>query len=157
MSTPTPVPPALPADWRRQRTTPISTTLPYSGLVVDIGPVQLDALLLAGKIPDVLTGIVASVLWSTVGQGKKEEEIRAEKDFYALVNAVVSACLVTPRVVENPSQDDEIAIDELSFADKLLVYTIATQPASVLYRFRQEQVAAVDALPEGEAVLETTE
>lgn len=144
-------------DWRKLTETTVTTILPYSGLTVEIGNVQMDQLLLTGRIPDLLTGIVASVLWSTVGQGKPDDEIRAEKDFYALVNAVVSASLLSPRIVATPSQDDEIAIEHLSFADKVLIYTIATQPPAVLHRFRQEQVATVDALPESEAVLEATE
>lgn len=143
--------------WRSQANTTVTTTLPYSGAVVEVGHVQLDALLLAGKIPDLLTPLVADVLWATVGQGRKEEEIRASRDFYALVNSVVSAALVNPRVVEHPTQDDEIAITDLDFGDKIMVYTIATQPLGVLHRFRQEQTADVDAVQQGEAVQPATE
>jgi len=141
-----------PRDWRAEHATTTETTLGYSGLAVEIGPVQLDQLLIAGKIPDGLTPVVSSVLWSTVGQGKSEDEIRAEKGFYELVNLVVAAALANPRVVENPTADDEIAIEHLPFGDKIIIYTIATQPLGVLHRFRQEQKPDVDALPESEAI-----
>lgn len=151
----TPEPPLTPtrgSDWRKQAATTTITTLAYSGMVVEIGHVQLDQLLLSGKIPDVLTPVVASVLWASVGQGKSEDEIRAEKGFYELVNSVVTAALVNPRVVANPTQDDEIAIADMDFGDKIVVYTIATQPLAVLHRFRQIEEPDVEPLPEGENV-----
>ena len=135
--------------WRARRANVI-TTLAYSGLTVEIGPVQLDQLLLTGRIPDVLTPIVGAVLWASVGQGKGEDEIRAEKGFYALVNSVVTAALVSPRVVKEPTQDDEIAIDDIEFGDKIMVYTIATQPLAVLHDFRDEQSADVDTVQQSE-------
>lgn len=146
------------ADWRRQSTATAVTTLPLSGLNVEVGRVHLDALLLSGKIPDVLTPVVADMLWSTIGQGQgKEEEIQGTKDFFALVNIVVKASLVSPRVVDTPTADDEISVDDIEFGDRLIIFQLARQPATVLFRFRQEQVADVDALPESEAVQPATE
>ena len=145
------------AAWRAQRAATTVTQLAYSGLTVEIGHVQLDQLLLTGKIPDVLTPIVASVLWSTVGQGKGEDEIRAEKGFYELVNSVVTAALVSPRIVSNPTQDDEIAIDDLDFGDKIVIYTIAIQPTEVLHRFRQGENTDVDTLQQSEALQPATQ
>lgn len=141
-----------PRDLRAQRDTTAVIRLPFSGLDVEIGLVKLDQLLLSGKIPDLLTPIVASVLWSSVGQGKKEDEIRADKDFYALVNSVVTAALVSPRIVANPTADDEISIDDLNFGDKIIAYTACTQPLGVLHRFREGEGPDVDAVQQGEAV-----
>lgn len=152
MTSPKPPTPTPGSAWRAGRAATTSIELPYSELAVEIGHVQLDQLLLAGKIPDVLTPVVASVLWATVGQGKSEAELRAEKGFYELVNIVVAAALVSPRVVAEPAQDNEITIDDLDFGDKIMIYSVAIQPLAVLHRFRQEQAADVDALPEGEAV-----
>lgn len=137
-------------DWRKMNEATITTMLPYSGMVVEMGRAQLDQLLLTGKIPDTLTPIVADLLWSSVGQGRPAEQIQAERVFFELVNAVVSACLLNPRVVANPTQEDELTIGDLDFADKLIIYRLATQPLAVLHRFRQEQAPDVDAVPEGD-------
>lgn len=146
-----------PSSLRAQRQTTTTIELPYSGLVAEVGHVQLDRLLIDGQIPDLLSGIVSDVLWSSVGQGRKEEEIRTDKRFYELVNSVVSAALVYPRIAEAPSVDDELAIDDLPFGDRILLYSVCTQPLAVLHRFRQIKAPTVDALPEGETVLDAAE
>jgi len=156
----TPKPELVPtagSDWRAVSRATVVTMLEASGTVVEVGHAQFDRLLLSGKIPDLLTPLVAGMLWAQVGQGIPEEEARAHKGFYELVNIVVTASLVNPRIVPNPTQDDEIAIEDLDFADKIIIYTIATQPLAVLHRFRVEQEPDVDAVPEGEAVQPATE
>ncbi len=154
--TTTPAPPLAPtpgAAWRAQSNATAITTLPLSGLAVEVGRVHLDALLLAGQIPDLLTPVVVDMLWSTIGQGEgKEKEIEGTKQFFELVNIVVKAALVSPRVVDNPTQDDEIAITDIDFGDRLIIYSLARQPGSVLHSFRAEQGPALDALPESDAV-----
>jgi hypothetical protein len=152
MTQPTPTPPLTPRDWRAQTATTAALTLAYSGLAVEVGAVQLDQLLLAGKIPDLLTPLVAEALWEPVGQGKNTDELASQKGFYELVNCVVRAALVSPRVVDNPTADDEIGIEHLPFLDKVLIYRTATQPLGVLHRFRPVKDATVDALPKGEDV-----
>lgn len=144
-------------DWRKMNEATITTMLPYSGMVVEMGRAQLDQLLLTGKIPDTLTPIVADLLWSSVGQGQPREQIQAEKAFFELVNAVVAACLLSPRVVANPTQDDELTIGDLDFADKLIIYRLATQPLAVLHRFRQEQASGVDTVQQGDDLQPATE
>lgn len=152
-----PVKPTSGRDWRKLNEETIITVLPYSGMVVEMGRAQLDQLLLTGKIPDVLTPIVADVLWASIGQGRAQDEIQAEKRFFELVNAVVAACLLNPRVVSNPTQDDELAISDIDFADKLIIYKLATQPLAVLHRFRQGQTPDVDALQQGDDLQPATE
>lgn len=145
-------------DWRKLNESIITTILPYSGMVVELGRAQLDQLLLAGKIPDVLTPIVSDLLWVSVGQGKRtQDEIEADKRFFELVNTVTTACLLNPRVVDNPTQDDELAIGDIDFADKLIIYKLATQPLAVLHRFRQGQTPTVDSVPEGDDLQPATE
>lgn len=145
-------------DWRKMNEASIITVLPYSGMVVEMGRAPLDQLLLTGKIPDVLTPIASDLLWSSVGQSKRpQDEIEADKRFFELVNAVVTACLLNPRVVANPAQDDELAIGDIDFADKLIIYKLATQPLAVLHRFRQGQAPDVDAVHEGDDLQPATE
>lgn len=159
--TPPPAPPLAPtpgAAWRAQSNATAITTLPLSGLAVEVGRVHLDALLLAGQIPDLLTPIVIDMLWSTIGQGEgKEKEIEGTKQFFELVNIVVKAALVSPRVVDTPTADDEIAITDIDFGDRLIIYSLARQPGSVLHSFRAEQGPTMDALPEGDPLLEVAE
>lgn len=149
--------PASGRDWRKLRETHSITVLPSSGMVVEIGRAHLDQLLLAGKIPDTLTPIVAEVLWVSAGNGRAHNELEAEKAFLELLNAVTTAALVNPRVVPNPTEEDELSIDDIEFSDKLTIYRIATQPLAVLHRFRQKQEADVDAVPEGDDLQPATE
>jgi len=153
----TEVKPTSGRDWRKMNEQTIITALPYTGMVVEMGRASLDQLLLTGKIPDALTPVVADVLWSSVGQGRSTDDIQADKRFFELINAVVTACLRNPRVVVNPTQDDELAIEDLDFADKLVIYKLATQPLAVLHRFRQGQTADVDAIQQGEELQPATE
>lgn len=156
-SQPTPTPSLTPRDWRAQAAATAALTLAYSGLTVEVGAVQLDQLLLSGAVPDLLSPMVAEALWEPVGQGKNTDELASQKGFYELVNCVVRAALVSPRVVDNPTADDEIGIEHLPFLDKVVIYRTAVQPLGVLHRFRQVETATVDALPEGEELQPATE
>lgn len=143
--------------WRAMATETAIIKLPYSQAVVEVGSVQLDHLLVAGKIPDLLTPLVVESLWSPVGQGKSDDELGRQKGYYELVDIVVTAALRSPRVVENPTADDEIAIAHIPFLDKVIIYQAAIQPLGVLHRFRAQQESDVDALPEGEDLQPATE
>lgn len=144
-------------DWRKVRKEPVLTTLPYSGYVVELAHIQLDQLILAGKIPDHLSPVAADMIWVNLGQGKAISEVQAEKKFYELVDFVVGLVLTNPRIVENPTEDDEIAIGDIDFADKIFIYNIATQPLEVLHRFRAGQGPNVEPVQQGEDIQPPTE
>lgn len=146
------------SDWRAQSTATAIIKLPLSGIEAEVGHVHLNDLVIAGKIPDYLTPLVVDMLWSTIGQGENlADKAENTKEFFEVVDIVVRASLVNPRVVDNPTQPNEIALTDLDFGDRILVQQLARQPLGVLHRFRVEQESTVDAVPEGEDVQPATE
>ena len=134
-------------EWRRPREEGYALTLP-SGNTAIIRPVALDVMLQQGEIPDVLTPIAASTLWSEV-------EVDGDKDpalglrMIGLFDIVARAAFVEPRVVDDPQDDDEIAPSDLSLEDKGAVFQLAIQPARVLAKFCEQQAAGVGPVPAG--------
>lgn len=116
---------------------------------VKVRPVAIDRLILAGKIPDYLTTIAAKQLWGrTTGDELTDAEIA--KQYAELVNLVVPLALVSPRVVENPTGEDEISLEDLDFRERTTIYTLAVGPVELLRRFRDRQARDVAALPDSE-------
>lgn len=154
---PTPTPAS---EWRRPREQGYTVIL-RTGKVVTLRPVALDRLLAAGKVPNLLLPVVTAILWSQVGVHDRmtPEEIAAEEDKYRLelINLVVPAALVYPRLVDNPQADDEIGIDDLPFGDKLAIYTLAKLPAEVLGNFCEKQDRDVEPVQASEVIQPETE
>lgn len=141
-------------DWRKPRVEGMTITLP-SGNVVVCRPVQMDQLLAAGKIPDFLSPLVADLIWQTVALAKADAE--SDKNFIELLNIMAVASFVNPRIVDDPQADDEIALDDLEFSDKLAIYMIAKQPLAVLHRFRVTENPAMEPVQQGEDLQPPTE
>jgi hypothetical protein len=141
--------------WRQEREVGFLYTLP-SGRVARLRPVSLAGLIRTGKIPNLLIPIVARLLWAQVGQidarPAEVKEAEEQAHFIELVAAIVPAAVLYPKIVDNPQAQDEISIDDLTFADQLALYTIAKMPAEVLELFRQEQSATLANLPKSEAI-----
>lgn len=141
--------------WRKPREEGYVVKLEPSGHYVRMRPAALDVLIASGKIPDLLTPAAADALWGDRLLNSAEvkgllAEAKAAKDFTSLVNLVVRASVMEPRIVDNPQADDEISLEDIEFPDKLLIYQLAIQPVTVLNSFRDRQIADVEALPDGE-------
>ena len=154
---PTPTPAS---EWRRPREKGYNVIL-RSGKVVTLRPVALDMLLLAGKVPNLLLPVVSAILWSTVGVHDRmtPEEIAAQEDQYRLelINLIVPAALVYPRMVENPQAEDEVGLEDLTFGDKLAIYTLAKLPAEVLGNFCEKQDRDVEPVSPSQVLLPEAE
>jgi len=128
-----------------------------SGTIVKLRPVQLDVLLLAGKIPNHLTAIVSNMIWEKLGYKVADTSIDDKKQHIEFVNCIASVALLEPRVVDNPQADDEIKIEDLPFCDRIMIATYAQQPAEVLRYFRDKQARDVEALSANENDTQQTE
>ena len=137
-------------EWRRPREEGYALTLP-SGNTAVIRPVALDVMLQQGEIPDVLTPIVASTIWSEIKVDGDEVEANPTLGLrmIGLFDIVARAAFVEPRVVDDPQADDEIAPSDLSLEDKGAVFQLAIQPARVLAKFCEQQAAGVGPVPAG--------
>lgn len=137
--------------WRKAREEGYLITLP-SGNVARLRPVALDVLITSGQLPDVLTLMAASHLWSDQeyepGDIAKQSEMA--KDYADLINAVIPAAMLSPRVVDEPDADDEITLDDIEFADKIAVFNLSTAGATALRGFRDKQARDVEIVPNGQ-------
>lgn len=138
-------------DLRRAYEEGVPQTL-LSGVEVQMRPVRPDALLISGKIPDILTPLVLGMLFPQE-QGKEQvfpDEVRNPVDdflqkerakaadaveFVRAVDAVCEAALLDPSIVPY-----------LSLADRMWIFRLAFMPAEVLSTFRLGQAADVGAV-----------
>lgn len=106
-----------------------------SGRVIRWKPIELHRLYLAGDIPDLLKPLVASRIW-----GEKDEDRDASfRKYWTVKLFVVSVAVIEPKVVEDPSAADEIAVTDF-FDDEIdEIYEMATEPAKELHPFRPQQ------------------
>lgn len=163
------------ASWRKDREEGELIELP-SGNLARLRAVSPLALVASGNIPDMLTPLVAQVLSQGVdatqetidrviagiesentGAPDVAEAFAGLKRMTSAFDAICAAVFVSPRIVEQPTADDEISADDLDLADKLHAVHIATQPLEVLRRFRYEPDADVAAVHDGESDARPTE
>lgn len=124
-------------------------TLP-SGNIARLRPVALDTLLASGDIPDFLTPIVGRMLFEDQEEGEVFDAGNLVPETVRLIDLVVRASFIEPRVVDDPQADDEIGLADISAQDKGEVFALATQPARVLASFSDDQAQGLDPLSDGE-------
>lgn len=127
-------------EWRRARRTTEEWVTP-SGLRVALRRVSLLNLVEQGAIPTPLLGMVDQIT-----SGKSTVDMRELADFMPLVNVVVRAVVVTPKIEDGEvdlEDDTRISLAELTFGDKLALYEWAMsgdqEGAARLTRFFQER------------------
>lgn len=135
-------------EWRKPREEGFIIDLP-SGNAAKLRPVALDRLVLAGRIPDLLSPVAAEALWIQTSEAEMKGKGDLLRNYTELVNLIVPLALIEPRISDNPTGDDEISLDDIDFTDKVAIFQVATQPAGVLRRFREQQAGVLDAVHDG--------
>jgi hypothetical protein len=137
-------------EWRKAREQGIEFTLPASKYVVALRPVEVDFFIQHGSVPDLLAGVVNTLINgdSQVLDVPVTDELEKNVKWLTFLNELVTYAFVNPKVVDTPQADDEIALDDVSYADKVFIYRyIFARPAHVLQKFRliwADAVARVD-------------
>lgn len=144
------------AAWRKPREQGETVRLP-SGNVATLRPVALDQLMLSGKIPDLLTPIAARSLWTETDTASIGDQVETAKGFAELVNLIVPAAMIAPRIVEVAETDDEITLADIDFSDKIAIFQLATGGSQVLKSFRISQEKRLGPVPDSEDVRPETE
>lgn len=147
------------SEWHAQRTESEQgyvVPLP-SGNVVRLRPVALDVLILSGKLPDILTPIAAKSLWTETKTDDIASQVEMAKGFIDLINIIVPAALLYPRITETPQYDDDVRLDDIDFRDRVHIFQVATQPAAALYSFRREQEERMAAISNSQNNQQPTE
>lgn len=137
------------ATWRQPRTEGYIVQLP-SGNVARLCPVALDVLVGNGTIPDLLSPLAAKTLWTETEQAAIAADPQLALDYMSLINCIVPAAMLDPLVVDNPTADNEIALADLDFSDKIFVFNLAIGPVEALRRFRQQQAQRLYAVQNGD-------
>lgn len=135
--------------WRKDREEGTLLTLPVSGNVARVRSIDATIVAMTGRIPDGLTPIVVAAL---EGKSPDEEFDKLEKveRFKKQVEFAYVVCRVAftePRIVDQPSTDDEIAQDDLHPLDALFVVRWLNRAAGDLDFFRSEQDQHVESIP----------
>lgn len=147
---PTPTPAKA---WRQPREEGYLIPLP-SGNVARLRPVALDVLILSGELPDLLSPIAAKMLWEDLPDvAEIANAAELATGTAKLMNHVCRAAMMEPPVAamgEEP-KDGEIALEDIDFQDKSIIFQLAISPAVAMRNFRDRQAAGLDAVPDGES------
>jgi hypothetical protein len=128
------------SDWRG-----VVLRLP-SNRVARVRPVGPDTIFRLGKIPDVLTPILAALMEGKgVPEPETADDLRARAE---LISVVCQCAMVEPRVVSDraPKDDSEISLDDLDWYDKEFLMSVLMASTLDLERFRDGQIEHVDAV-----------
>jgi hypothetical protein len=140
------------AAWRKVKSDGVLIRLP-SGWVVAVRNVNSASLLVKGVLSDPLSALVYDMV---NGDTKKLENMSGEKILAATValqDAVCKLAFVNPRIVDEPTADDEISLDDVIDADREFVLTLLYTPVQKLAdSFREEPEPDVDPMEQGETV-----
>ena len=154
------------ATWREPRQQGVPVQLP-SGNIARLRPVEPQRLLAQGEIIDILTPLVAKMLFQgadasaetiaqvlgdAAGDGDNVAQLQdaAGKlaDLERVCDIVCKAAFVDPCVVDEPTAANEIGPDDIELADKVHVFTLALRGAAALRHFRYEPNADVESVPD---------
>lgn len=154
--------------WREPRQAGVPVQLP-SGNIARLRPVEPQALLKQGEIIDILTPLVAKMLFQgadasaeTIAQvigdatagddnpAQLQEAATRLADLERVCDIVCKTAFVDPRVVDDPQAENEIAPDDIELADKVHVFTLALRGAAALRHFRHEPNGDVGLVSNGE-------
>lgn len=138
------------SEWRKARQE--ARTLP-SGLEVTLKRVSLLDLAARGNIPTTLSALADDVVSGT----NKQITLSDFPKYAEIINLVVAACVVAPRIVDtlndykenDPALDDVLTIDELPFEDRLDIFNTVNAPAQAVKPFRAESGGDVATLRDG--------
>lgn len=143
-------------EWRKNREQGELIQLPFCGRFARIRTVRPDALIRLGKIPHVLTTLVLNMIYDRGPEDQFEKflsDVETKEEAAEMLESlrvVCTASMVSPRIVDNPQEDDEIAIDDLELGDRSYIFRLAFAPAEALSRFRAEPPSDVAVVANGE-------
>ena len=142
----------------KQRAQGVTLPLP-SGLAVKAKRVELKTFIKQGNVPNPLMGIVnealekgqAADVEKIVGGGDGEVDLDMIREMYEMVDSVVVASIVEPKVHPDPEEDEEADDDLLYVADiddedKMFIWQWALGGTSDVETFRLEARADMDAV-----------
>lgn len=106
-----------------------------SGLVFSVGRPSLVGLLTGNAIPSRLSAIALKIMNGGISQVKSIEDM---KNTFELIDKVVVASVLAPKVVSENASDEEILVSDLSEDDKIAIFTFVQSGEAGLEKFRRQ-------------------
>jgi hypothetical protein len=108
---------------------------------------------------DRLSPILAEQLGTSkpASQMKPEQVVQSAVDYYAFVDTIIRLAFVSPRIVDNPVNDDEIHISDIDQEDKNELVALLDMPARSLEPFCQELTRRVELVANEQNIPEIAE
>ena len=130
-------------EWRRARVEGEVVTLP-SGKTARLRTMSLLRLLEKGTIPDSLSGIIQEMMG---GEKKVANNLETFQGLSELLAVVCQLSFVYPKIVDDPTEDDEISIEDVAYDDKFFVFNWSQKEISLMTPFREERDGDVEDVP----------
>lgn len=127
------------ADWRRPREVGYLVKLP-SGHIARIRPVGPEVFTRLSRIPVMLGEVMTNPDADMEIDFSSPDKL---KDWLEVINAITAGCMVNPRIVETPTADDEITIDDVDISDRAFLFALFGKPVRALEIFCRESFATV--------------
>lgn len=126
-------------NWRSPREDGIELEFP-SGNTAKIKPLDIGAYIKIGYVPDILKPVVIKVVSDGSGMLELGDEYENSVEWLKLLDSLVAYAFVDPVVVdEDPYEDNQITVNDVSFRDKVFLFTFFGRPANELSTFRDGQ------------------
>lgn len=144
-------------DWRRNREEGELVQLPYSGNIVRIRTVRPDQLLRLGKIPNPLAALMVDIIYGNIDSDKMDaflsvsDGVESAMDMIESLRVVCTAAFVLPKIVDNPTKDDEISFDDIELSDRSYIFRLTFVSAEALKNFRYQPPTDVEVASNGAA------
>lgn len=127
-------------EWRKPREEGIEIAFP-SGNVARLRPISVTFLLRLNTIPQFATSMVMDML---ANKGVPITTAEDVQKFYAVAESAARAMFISPRIVDEPSDDDEIAPRDLTEEDlEFLWQFLVGRPLAEMRSFPDKPESAV--------------
>lgn len=143
------------SEWRRNREEGELIQLPYSGKMVRLRTVRPDMLLRLGKIPNPLSALMVDIIYGNAEGDRLDEFLSTQEgvdsalDMIESLRVVCTAAFISPRIVDDPADEDEISIDDVELSDRSYVFRLVFIPAEALKTFRYQPPTDVEIMANG--------
>lgn len=106
-----------------------------SGLVFSVGRPSLVSLLTGNAIPSRLSAIALKIMNGGISQVKSIEDM---KNTFELIDKVVCASVIAPKVVSENATEEELLVTDLSEDDRIAIFTYVQSGEAGLEKFRRQ-------------------
>jgi hypothetical protein len=136
--------------WRKRREEGVEIQFPTTGNVARIRPLDLEFFIEQGRLQNLLESAVFESLTEKEITAFTDEEMSAFNVTLGFLNQIVTHCFVLPKIVKDPTADDEISISDVTMDEKWFLFNLLVRPMQALDSFRPKQADNVGSVASSE-------